>query len=267
MEKKYTKYMFFQVFHKYILTLFLIGFIGVSLNLNANIIDQGLEDDLVFVEANYIDSDKQNMEYKLIPYGERREDNGLSFSIFSSQFDPNDYQPKFSVNTFEQVYGVKNGTGIGVSFSVKNHYSFMTFSYDFGVSFYSVESLASADDVSTLKVTPLHFGAKISFETLMNEPYFVPFIGGGIYIAQYEEQQNNNPTFKGNTQPAGYFHLGGLIQLDWLDRDTAKNAFVESGLQNTFLFFEGKSFLASSNAVDPSFATDVQLNAGLQLEF
>jgi hypothetical protein len=253
--------------HKCFLATSLIGSLLICLNLRSEEPSEGLQDGLVAVDPMYISSEEQNKNYELIHYKERREKSGSTFAILMSKYEPLNFQPTFSILSFEEVYGVDQGSGIEIQFSQKNNYSFISFSYEFTVGHYLVDSLSTASDVSTLTINPIGVGAKLSLDTFFKEPYFVPYVGGGAYLAMYSEVQNSNPTKSGNTQIAGYYNIGFLMQLDWVDKDTSRKAYEESGLENTFIIIEGKQYIASSNGVDPDFSTVLQLNAGLLMEF
>ncbi len=257
--------------HSCILALILIGTSVFCLNLRSETQDEGLakfqSDGLVEVDALYVEPTLKNTNYTLMDYKNRRQESGVTFTIAKTLFEPAFYQPKFSIDTFQTVYGEKEGTGVDVSFGQKNNLSIFSYTYEFGVNIYNVASLESATDVSDLKLISLLAGIKITLDTIFDEPYVVPFISAGGYLTRFEEVQNGNPTYSGNTQPAGYYAGGLLIQLDWVDRYMSRQAYEESGLENTFIFVEGRKFLASSNGVDPDLESEVHLSAGLQLEF
>jgi hypothetical protein len=55
------------------------------------------------------------------------------------------------------------------------------------------------------------------------------------------------------------------IQLNWLDETSASIAYDETGLENTFLFAEGRSFVLAGNV--PNLSSEIQWGAGLRLEY
>jgi hypothetical protein len=66
-----------------------------------------------------------------------------------------------------------------------------------------------------------------------------------------------------------FISFGAELQLDWLDK-TADVSAYNSGLENTFIFVEGRMYMDQGiirSAEDPDFSTDLYLAAGLRLEF
>jgi hypothetical protein len=74
-------------------------------------------------------------------------------------------------------------------------------------------------------------------------------------------------TFGGNTQVAPYFTFGAQINLDWLDPISSRQGYEENGIQATFVYIEGRKFIASTAARDPDFENDIEPNIGLRMEF
>jgi hypothetical protein len=66
---------------------------------------------------------------------------------------------------------------------------------------------------------------------------------------------------------AYYYGAGVLLQLGWLDPSAALDAYTESGIENTFVFLEMRKHTAAAGDEDPDFSTDLDINAGLTLEF
>jgi hypothetical protein len=92
----------------------------------------------------------------------------------------------------------------------------------------------------------------------------VPYASAGAYVVYYEEKLASQKV-GGNTSP-GLYYAGGLaIQLNWLDETSASIAYDETGLENTFLFAEGRSFVLAGNV--PNLSSEIQWGAGLRLEY
>jgi hypothetical protein len=60
-----------------------------------------------------------------------------------------------------------------------------------------------------------------------------------------------------------------MFQLDWIDTDSHASGYEDFGLENTFLFVEGRSFLKATtgSTAAADFSTPLQINGGLKLEF
>ena len=83
-----------------------------------------------------------------------------------------------------------------------------------------------------------------------------------LYKEKLEETSNN-----GFTQAAPYFSAGLQFQLDWIDTASARESYVDSGIEGTYIFVEGRKFFASQHANDPDFESDIHVDTGLRLEF
>ena len=70
----------------------------------------------------------------------------------------------------------------------------------------------------------------------------------------------------GRTGVAGFYALGLMFQLDWIDPETHESGYKDFGLENTFLFLEARSFLASGDA-SIDFSTPLQFSGGIKFEF
>ena len=92
------------------------------------------------------------------------------------------------------------------------------------------------------------------------------YVLGGVYANVFSEKQSA-VAFKGNTQAAPYFGAGINFQLNWLERGKAEDAYWEYGLENTYLYVEGRQFVSSGSAQDPDFGTSFQLAAGAKVEY
>ena len=124
----------------------------------------------------------------------------------------------------------------------------------------------STDGNATLTLIPIRIEGAFVLDMIFNEPMIAPYVVGGTYVNIYKEVQAD-VSFNGQTQIAPYFGIGANFQLDWLDSEAGVNTFIEYGLQNTFLYIEGRQFIASGNASDPDFSTSFQLAAGAKLEY
>jgi hypothetical protein len=127
-----------------------------------------------------------------------------------------------------------------------------------------------ADDISfgdsTLSLQVARLGVRYTMDNLFYEPIFAPYAGAGAYIVSYKESLASS-SFNGNTSPAPYYYVGGLFQLNWLDRMGSADSYIESGIENTSLFVEARKFIAAAPVQDPDFETDFDINFGLNIEF
>ncbi|NQY99175.1 MAG: hypothetical protein HRT45_00730 [Bdellovibrionales bacterium] len=202
----------------------------------------------------------------LLSYRERRTDWSIMGSLGYSWFLPTNYEP--TVGAFAEyadLYGDNpKGPLLEVQFTMKRNYGFGSIGLDAGAGVFSVESRVNGVD-STLDINMYRLGLTIILDTLFKEPWVAPYIAGGGYVIQKKEAIDSTSDNE-STQVAPYYAFGFLFQLDWIDSKTALGAFSEIGLENTYLFAEGRQLIASSAEADSDFSTDIFATAGFRVE-
>ncbi|MCB0412499.1 MAG: hypothetical protein KDD22_08235 [Bdellovibrionales bacterium] len=214
--------------------------------------------------SDLIPSDLTGKLY-LVPYKVRRKDWGGSVSVAYSNFEPLYYEPDFYRLPYESVYSSPSSPLIELQFSVKYNMAMGSIGGEAAVGFFKAES-ESVDAPSELELIPIRLGANFLLDTLFLEPYVVPYVSGGGYIMKYTETESIR-SFNGTTQVAPYVAAGLQFQIDWMDPASARDAYLEGRVQNSFLFVEGRKFFASSAAQDPDFETDLHIDGGVRVEF
>jgi hypothetical protein len=197
------------------------------------------------------------------PYKTRRENWGAYFSVGASTYSPENYKPDFVVNqTFDSYFGNSKQPMIEVNFQLARHISSLgSIALELNVGSFQAKGGSSG----SLQILPLQAGLSYKLNSLFNEPYISPYATVGAYTAVYTET-NGTSAVKGNTEVSLYYTLGSEFQLDWLDEGADASAYEESGIENTYLYVEAKSFLPSTKKV-PALDTPLQAAAGLRLEF
>jgi hypothetical protein len=203
----------------------------------------------------------------LMPYRKRRESWGSLITFGWSQYTPIEYEPDFVdsvVNDFDSYYGNAESPLIDFTVSVKKNYSWISFLLDIGAGYYKNEG----KDDSLLTLIPARIGFGVNLDTLFDEPYIVPYATVGAYTVFYREATEAQAV-NGNTLIAPYYNFGVRFQLDWIDRDGDYSSYDEQGMENTFLFVEARSFMASSSLPDLASTSDspFELGAGISVEF
>lgn len=221
----------------------------------------------VIVEPSKFVPSDVSADISLIPYRLRREPWGLQVSGGASNFSPINYEPNFLQGSFDTVYEGGGFGAIDVQLSIKYNFSLGAISLDVGVGNYQVTSV-NPDLDTKLNVMPLRIGFSYYLDRLFFEPYVVPYASVGGYVMNYsEELLDSGTSVKGFTQIAPYSAAGLQFQMNWIDSRSATNAFAESGIENTFLFAEARTYLASFAPADPDFETDLFVVGGLRIEF
>jgi hypothetical protein len=222
---------------------------------------------LVFVEPSSVTSMEVQEEYKLVPYLERRHPWGFAFSFGYSTYEPVYYEPDFSPVGFSDVYKSAELPLLELVITVKRNLSIGSVGMEFGAGSYQNSSDNKELSDSSLTLIPLRAGGVFHLDALTPEPMFVPYLGGGAYTIIFREELDGGSSHNGNTQVAAYFHGGVGFSLSWLDREGARQAFQESGVESTYAYLELQKYMASSNTVDGDFSNDVSYAGGIKIEF
>lgn len=225
-------------------------------------------DDGLWVEVeptNLLPSDITGIYY-LVPYRSRRANSGHLVSLGYSSYKPSNYTPNFIASDFSNIYPSAEVPLVELQYIYKRNFSFGSIGIDSGVGMYN----NSSDDTaisSELQLIPVRLGGVFYLDSLFFEPYVVPYIAGGIYTVFYEETLEGSSAFGGNTQIAPYMTVGLSFQLNWVDREAARISYLDSGVENTFIYIEGRSFYQSQAAQDPDLSTGFDWGAGVRVEF
>lgn len=230
-------------------------------------IEERAKKGLVLVEPSVVADVKTNEEYKLVPYRERRAGWGSTFSLGYSSYEPIYYEPDFTPAQFTDVYSSPDLPMTELLVAVKKNLSIGSFGVEFGVGGYMNESDDTDLSDSSLLLIPLRVGAVFYLDAMTAEPIVVPYVAGGGYTVIYKEELTGGSSNNGNTQISMYAHGGIALSLNWIDRDGARQAFQESGIENTFAYFELQKYIESGAESDGDFSNDVSYAGGVRVEF
>jgi hypothetical protein len=188
-------------------------------------------------------------------------------SISYVNYSPSNFASDFADPTqigFDELYGA--GGIFEVSYGPKYNFSLGSLTIEGAYGLYS----NTTDDTSfgdfELTIQQIRLGVRFALDNMNLEPFIVPYVGAGGYVSIFREV-NGGDSFNGQTEPAMYFLFGGQLQLNWLDKSGAVEAYADGGIENTFLFIEGRQYMASANAQDPDFGSNLNWSAGLSVEF
>ena len=221
---------------------------------------------MVEVEPNNIVPGITEGEYHLKPYSQRRGEWGKTLSLTYSTFDPIHYGTAFNAGLFDQVYGVPTMPLLELYFGVKRNLAWGSLGGELAAGAYENQSSEPTIVNSTLNLYPVRLGVTLALDAISREPWFVPYVSGGLYEIFFKESLAGS-SFHGNTQAAPYIHGGIALCLDWIDRHAARIAYRDSGIESSFLLLEARKQFASTVNRDPDFSNDVSFAAGLRVEF
>lgn len=208
-----------------------------------------------------------------LPYKQRQKPWGYIFSFGAelvtypgllSQFTEADG----SIATFEDLFGANSQTMPSFEMGPKYNTSIGSFAFLLG---YSRLDISSSRIGSEAQLRISRYSATLMYylDTIWEEPYLVPYIGGGAWQADYEEENEDEPgiTAKYTTDVGFQWRIGGLISLDWIEPATALRGRKTLGLQSTFLNLYATSSYMSESDPDPDLENELDLGASLILEF
>lgn len=219
-----------------------------------------------FVEEEYINYKIADEPLdRLASYRERRMGTGGLLSFSYSQFRPMDYDPSFTLNDFDTVYGGDSSQMIEFSFLYKINFAMGSIGFGLGVGYQKLESDINFGD-SYLSTVPLRFEAIVALDTLFENPVLVPYGIAGLYTVYYREEQASLAR-TGTTQAAPYFGGGLQMRIDGFFPEQSFNAYRENFQENSFVYLEVRKWIESSELADPSFATNFQFGGGVRFEF
>ncbi|WP_374029466.1 hypothetical protein [Bdellovibrio bacteriovorus] len=201
----------------------------------------------------------------LAPYKERRETHGIYFGIDYEMLELKNYVSTLDGLTYDAMFGSETIPLLHLSVDYK--YNFVLGSLAFGIDF-GKGSLSADKSGSerTLDITKYGVGLKFTLDNLMNEPYIAPYVGLNIWQMGISEESPTD-SFSATTQMGYNYTIGALLQLDWLDYQTAKETTFNWGLENTFVDIYATQYAKTSADDDPNTETDFLYGAGLRLEF
>lgn len=256
--------------HRALSLIIVIGFFsGTLASAEVELSQDGgsLNPKMVYVEPSYASTTVILGQYPILPYLERRPRWGTTVSVGYSTYQPVNYEPNFATGKFSNFYKTAEMPLIEAQFTVKRNLGFGSVGAEMAAGIYKNTSDVDITLVdSTLTLYPVRLGVNITLDAFSAEPLIVPYASGGLFSVIYKESQAG-ASKNGNSQVAPYVNLGVEIRLDGLDRQAARIAFTESGIQATYVYLEVRKFMSSGSGTDPDFGTDVDFAGGVRVEF
>jgi len=200
------------------------------------------------------------------PYRERRSGKSYFFEINADNYYPSDYTSKIDNQFFDVMYGSEDLTILQVEAGLQFNMSFgsLAFSLQYGKGSLEDDRLGS---VRTIEVSKPAFKMAYQMDTLWDEPYAVPYVGLDLWKMSFAESLATTQTASFDTGIGMTYRAGVLLQLNWLDHESALTSYQDIGLQNTYLDLSINQYADSQNDSDPSTFSDYNWAAGLRMEF
>lgn len=213
-----------------------------------------------------------------VEYRNRRENWSILFGIGVDNILPNKFVSPLSGENYKDIYGSNNRVPLTqVSLGTKFNTELGSFGAEFLGGYGTLGGTDSLGNDRTLEITK--YGGSVIFilDTMFAEPYVAPYVSGSGFILSYVDKSNNQitntETSEAGTRKSGTTGIisaltaGALIQLNWIEKDTAYNARSSYGLNNAYLDVFASQYNSSSKSSDPQFQTSMNWGAGIRLEF
>lgn len=207
----------------------------------------------------------QVVQDNLAPYTERQEDYGFYFRVSSEELLLKNFISAIDGLEYAELLQDKPTRMALLNIEYKHNTGIGAFSVGAQAGKGNASDWVSGEE-RTLNITKFGLGAKFTADRIATEPYVAPYVGLTAWQLGIEEDSLNES--KSEVTGIGYnYTVGLLIQLDWLDGETAKNTTFNWGLENTFLDIYATQYAQSAGEDDPDTTTDLILGAGICLEF
>ncbi|MFZ4403001.1 MAG: hypothetical protein ACOYOK_02765 [Pseudobdellovibrionaceae bacterium] len=210
------------------------------------------------------------VEYESAPdasvsYKERRKNHGFVFSFGYDSYFPRNFISLLDNDLYENVYGKNDINFYQLQMGYK--YNFMLGS--FGVSAIYADGRANAiNSIEDRKIIFEKYGIGASYwmDNLFSEPLVVPYGSIQGWVMDVTEKSKVD-SFSGRTKTGLAFTVGALIQLNRLDEESARTAYMMWGLENAYLDIYAVQYENTESSSDPYLESDLNYGVGLKLEF
>jgi len=212
-------------------------------------------------------------------YRDRRSRFGLLAAVNYERFSPDNYVSINLNKSFKEFSGESSVPLVSGDLGLKINFEVGSLSLLAGYASGQFEN--DSANVYSITTNMLRLSANLALDTLMEEPWVVPYGQVGVHQLNWTEKSYdnaNNIINQSVTAPWTLnYKVGALIQLNWvedsIDPQTHINGLQSSGLENTYLdiFYQhyGTTDVTSENEIG-TVSTDFEssnFGVGLKLEF
>lgn len=200
-------------------------------------------------------------------YRERRTTHGFMFNFNAENLYFQDYMSIVDQKLYEELFGQEDLTLLQVFLDYKLNFFLGSLTAGAG---YGQGTLVDdrIGEERSLTIAKTSFRAQWLLDSLMKEPYFVPYAGFSYW--QMDLTEDNTTLNTSASYSTGYgtaLTAGVLIQLNWMDPLVAKEAYLGQGLENTYLDVFWTQYQNTDEELDPAFENDFNFGVGLRMEF
>lgn len=200
-------------------------------------------------------------------YRERREGHGWLVGAGVENYKPQNFLSPVDGDSYETIFGGANIMMMSVEGGYKLNLGAISIGAVLG---YAQGSVGGSSDGETrsLKVERTSLKGMLALDGITDEPLVAPYASFGLYRLGVDDfVETADLKFEGQTGTGTLLSIGALVQLNWLERASAREAWISSGLQNTYLDVFVTQLGKTSSDDDPDFSSAFNWGAALRLEF
>lgn len=201
------------------------------------------------------------------PYRERRTTHGFLFSFNAENLYFQDYASIVDEKLYEELFGQEDLTLLQIQLDYK--LNFILGAIVAGAGFGQGTLIDDrVGEERSLTISKKSLRAQWLLDSLTKEPYLVPYVGVSYW--QFGIEEGNRTLKTTNSYDSGNgtaLTVGMLVQLNWIEPDVAKGAYLSQGLENTYLDVFWTQYQNTDNELDPVFENDFNFGVGLRMEF
>lgn len=206
-------------------------------------------------------------------YRERRTNHGFLFNFNAENVYFPEYTSILDEAPYEDMFGQEDLTLLQFNLAYKFNFFLgaLTAGIGYGHGTLIDDRFTTAEgafEERHLTISKKSVNVEWMLDSLMKEPYFVPYVGMSYWQLGLSEE--NKTTGITNSHDTGYgtsFTVGFLVQLNWIEPASARAGYMEQGLENTYLDVFWTQYQDTDSEIDPVFANDFNFGVGLRLEF
>lgn len=198
----------------------------------------------------------------LSSYRDRRQDHGVLIGLDYEALRLNKFFSTADGATYDSLFGSDAIPLVHLSIDYKfnNSVGSFTAGVDLGAGTINGNSDRSLD------IAKYGVAVKYIMDNIWPEPYVAPYVGINFWKLSTKDK-SSTATISEETGLGYNYTAGCMIQLDWIDYETAKQATFNYGLENTFLDVYVTKYAKTESNSDVNTETDLLWGAGLRFEF
>lgn len=203
-------------------------------------------------------------------YLKRRSENGLMFGIKMENYFPENYISRIDGYTFEDMFSKTDLTLMTFDIGYKRNLSIgsVYLALVYGTTMQTLEDSRINDEKRTFDAKM--FGAKFNYimDALMDEPYVAPYVGASVVGFSLEESAKTQGQSADTAAKTSIgWTVGALLQLNWIESDMSREAWLSTGMENTYIDVFLTSYQNSAAADEVDTYSRFNWGVGLTIEF